>query len=81
MADVSEGEIRFEGPNLYVSDIHIKNVGLESSRKVIKERAVGAIVTPINENSIVTLSHMGQRQAMLHHIANVLGSYLGFWRT
>ena len=29
MADVSEGEIGFEGPNLYVSDIHIKNVGLE----------------------------------------------------
>lgn len=25
MAEVSEGEIRFEGPNLYVSDIHIKN--------------------------------------------------------
>ncbi|MBB6444545.1 YIEGIA family protein [Bacillus benzoevorans] len=76
MAEISEGEIRFEGPNLYVSDIHIKNVGLESSRKLIKERAAGAIITPKNENSIVTLSHIGQRQAMLHHIANVLGSYL-----
>lgn len=76
MAMISEGEIRFEGPNLYVSDIHIKNVGLEESRKVIQEKAVGAIITPNNENSIVTLSHLGQRQAMLHHIANVLGSYL-----
>jgi uncharacterized protein len=76
MADISEGEIRFEGPNLYVSDIHIKNVGIEESRKVIKEKAVGAIITPKNENSVVTLSNLGQRQAMLHHIANVLGSYL-----
>ncbi|MEH7179773.1 YIEGIA family protein [Neobacillus vireti] len=76
MADISEGDIRFEGPNLLVSDIHIKNVGLEESRKVIMERAVGAIITPENENSVVTLSHLGQRQAMLHHLANVLGSYL-----
>src|SRR5690625_1108081 len=37
MADIIEGEIRFEGPNLYVSDIHIKNVGLEDSRKIIME--------------------------------------------
>lgn len=76
MADITEGEIRFEGPNLYVSDIHIKNVGLEDSRKVIMERAVGAIIIPKDENGIITLSHLGQRQAMLHHIANVLGSYL-----
>ncbi|HBI03798.1 MAG TPA: hypothetical protein DDY49_07205, partial [Paenibacillaceae bacterium] len=52
MAEVSEGAIRFEGPNLYVGDIHIKNVGLETSRKVILERAVGAIITPKNENGI-----------------------------
>ena len=45
MADISEGDIRFEGPNPYVSDIHIKNVGLDESRKVIMERAVGAIIT------------------------------------
>lgn len=76
MADIIEGEIRFEGPNLYVSDIHIKNVGLEESRNIIIERAVGAIIIPKNENSIITLSHLGQRQAMLHHIANILGAYL-----
>ncbi|KEF36232.1 YIEGIA protein [Schinkia azotoformans MEV2011] len=76
MAEISEGKIRFEGPNLFVSDIHIKNVGLVKSRKIIKEKAVGAIITPKNENGIVTLSHLGQRQAMLHHISNVLGSYL-----
>lgn len=76
MATISEGEIRFEGPNLYVSDIHIKNVGLETSREIIMQRAVGVIVTPKNQNGIVTLSHLGQRQTMLHQVANVLGSYL-----
>lgn len=76
IADVSEGGIRFEGPNLYVSDIHIKNVGLKSSRKLILERGVGAIITPRNKNSVVTISNLGQRQAMLHHVANILGAYL-----
>ncbi|RWR08586.1 YIEGIA family protein [Siminovitchia fortis] len=76
IADVSEGVIRFEGPNLYVGDIHIKNVGLEASRKLILERGVGAIITPRNENSVVIISNLGQRQAMLHHVANILGAYL-----
>lgn len=76
MADIEEGDIRFEGPTLFVSDILIKNVGLEDSRKIIQEKAVGVIVTPKNKSSIVTISHIGQRQAMLHHVANVLGSFL-----
>lgn len=40
------------------------------------ERAAGVIVIPKNQNSILTLSNLGQRQAILHHISNVLGSYL-----
>lgn len=76
IASIQEGEIRFDGPNLYVSDIHIKNVGLEESKQLILERAVGVIVIPKNENSAVTISNLGQRQAMLHQVANVLGAYL-----
>ncbi|MBM7716357.1 hypothetical protein JOC94_003377 [Bacillus thermophilus] len=76
IATVSQGEIRFEGPQLFVKDIHIKNVGLEASRQLILKRGVGAIITPKNENSVVTISHLGQRQAMLHHVANILGVYL-----
>lgn len=76
IADISEGEIHFDGANLYISDIPIKNVGLQNSKKVILEKAVGAIITPKNENSTLILSNLGQRQAMLHHVANVLGVYL-----
>lgn len=76
IADVTEGKIHFDGPTLYVENIVIKNVGLEESRKTIMEKAVGVIVTPLNENSVVTLSHLGQRQAILHQVATVLGAYL-----
>lgn len=76
VANVAEAKIRFEGPTLFIDDILIKNVGLEDTRNIITEKAVGAIVTPKNQNSIVTLSFLGQRQAMLHHVATILGSYL-----
>ncbi|REB06089.1 hypothetical protein DVB69_14235 [Sporosarcina sp. BI001-red] len=76
IADVKEAKIRFVGPTLFVDDILIKNVGLEVTRNVITEKAVGVIITPKNQNSVVTLSYLGQRQAMLHHVATVLGSYL-----
>src|SRR5699024_9363405 len=64
------------GPDLYVSDIHIKNVGLKESQEVILQHGVGAIITPKNKDGVITISNLGQRQAMLHHIANILGSYL-----
>lgn len=76
IAHIEEGEIRFEGPDLFVGDIHIKNVGLEESRQIILERAVGVVVTPKHENSAVTISNIGQRQAMLHQVANILGVFL-----
>lgn len=76
IADVAEAPIRFEGSTLFVGDILIKNVGLDDTKKTIMERAVGAIVTPMDQSSIITLSHLGQRQAMLHHVTNVLGAYL-----
>lgn len=76
IADIREGEIRFEGPVLYIDDILIKNVGVKKTREVIKENGVGVMITPKNENSVVTLSHHGQRQAMLHQVATVLGAYL-----
>lgn len=76
ICDIAEADIRFEGATLFVGDILIKNVGLEDTRKAIQERAVGVIITPKNENSIVTISHIGQRQAIMHHVTNILGAYL-----
>ncbi len=75
IATVTEGKVRIEGPNLYVDDIYIMNVGLKSSQELIKEHGLGLIVTPNNINSSATLANLGQRQAILHNLATILGVY------
>lgn len=75
IADIEEGRVRIEGSGIYVDNIFIMNVGLKADRKVIEERAVGIIVRPKNANANVTLANLGQRQAMLHDVSNILGVY------
>ncbi len=75
IATVQEGRVRIEDENLYVDDIYIMNIGLEDTREKIKQHGVGMILTPKNENGIVTLANFGQRQAILHDVSTVLGVY------
>lgn len=75
IATVQEGKVRMEDENLYVDDIYIMNIGLEDTREKIKQHGVGMILTPKNENGIVTLANFGQRQAILHDVSTVLGVY------
>ncbi|BAU28913.1 hypothetical protein DFP93_103240 [Aneurinibacillus soli] len=75
IADVQVSKLRIDGPNLYVDDIYIMNVGLEADRAVIRENGVGLIVTPKNANSLVTIANLGQRQAILHDVSSILGVY------
>ncbi|ULL15550.1 hypothetical protein DVH26_14500 [Paenibacillus sp. H1-7] len=75
IADVSEAKVRMDGPNLFVGDIYIMNVGLEDTRNIIKERGMGFILTPKNQNCRVTLANVGQRQAMLHDLSTIMGVY------
>ncbi len=75
IAEVKEGTIRMEGQHLYVDDIYIMNVGLEDTRKKIQKQAMGMILTPKNANGVVTLGNLGQRQAVLHDVATVLGVF------
>ncbi|WP_281886886.1 YIEGIA family protein [Paenibacillus sp. YYML68] len=75
IADVSIGKLRFDGPNLYVNNIYIMNVGLNDSRKAMEERALGLVFTPKNINARITLANPGQRQAILHDISTILGVY------
>lgn len=76
IAEVKEGELRFEGENVYINQIYIMNVGLTSSREIIAKRAVGLIIKPKNKDSSVTLGNLGQRQAILHDTSIILGVYL-----
>ncbi|MBO8170678.1 MAG: YIEGIA domain-containing protein [Bacillaceae bacterium] len=75
VAEVRQADVRIDGPDLYVDDIYIMNVGLEDTREKIKKVGLGFVLTPHNENSIVTISNIGQRQAILHDVSTILGVY------
>ncbi|UUZ79469.1 YIEGIA family protein [Paenibacillus sp. P26] len=75
IADVSVGEVRIDGPNLYVDDIYIMNLGLADTQRVIRERGMGLILKPKNNNARVTIANPGQRQAPLHDASTILGVY------
>lgn len=75
IAHVKAGNIRFDGPNLYVEDIHIMNIGLKDSREKILKYGIGIVLEPKNINSKTTLAHFGQRQAIIHDVSTILGIY------
>lgn len=72
-ARVRPAVLRFEGPDLYVEDIFIMNVGRNEARQVILEHGLGAILDPIDANARATLASPGQRQAIVHDLSAVLG--------
>lgn len=75
IAKVREGEVRFEGPNLFVENIHFMNLGTEEARKTVLARGVGIIIEPFDDNARSTLANIGQRQAIAHEAAAQLGVY------
>ncbi|MCF6093525.1 YIEGIA family protein [Microaerobacter geothermalis] len=75
IVDIKHEEVRIDGPNIYVGDIYIMNIGLVDSREKIKEHALGFIITPKNKNSVATIANLGQRQAILHDVSTILGVY------
>jgi hypothetical protein len=72
---VRKAKVRFDGPNLFVDDILIYNTGLEDTKQKILKHGVGLILEPHNANGTVTFSNLGQRQAILHDVATILGVY------
>lgn len=75
IAKVRAGEFRFEEYNLFVEDIHIMNVGLKNTRKIYEERAKAVVLEPFNDNAREILANVGQRQAIAHDAASLLGIY------
>lgn len=75
IVEVVSAPIRIDGPDLLVDDIYIMNVGLKSNQQIIAERGMGFILKPMNANSKVTLSNLGQRQAILYDLATIMGVY------
>lgn len=75
VADVEVGELRVEGPDLYVDNIYIMNIGLQDSQQIIRKQGLGLLLKPKNMNSKSILAHIGQRQAILHDCSTILGVY------
>ncbi|WP_043933589.1 YIEGIA family protein [Bacillus sp. EB01] len=75
IADIEYVQPRFEGPGLYVDTVYIMNIGLPARRQEILENGMGFILKPKNANSKITLSNLGQRQAILHDVSTALGIY------
>jgi hypothetical protein len=75
IAGVRAAEVRMDGPDLFVDDIYIMNVGLKDNQAIIAERGMGFVLTPRNPNAKVTLTNLGQRQAILYDLSTILGVY------
>lgn len=75
IAEVTLDEVRLDGPNMYVGDTYIMNIGLDEDRKLIKQHGVGFRIKPKNQNNRVTLANLGQRQAILHDMSILLGVF------
>jgi hypothetical protein len=75
IADVREAKLRFDGPDLYIDNVYMMNIGLKDSQKKIMEHGLALMVTPKNLNCRVTLANLGQRQAILYDLSTILGIY------
>ena len=75
IAEVLPGEVRVDGPDLYVGSVYIMNVGLKDNQQKIRQHGMGLIVRPKTMDAKVTISNLGQRQAILHNLSLILGIY------
>ncbi|PZD93510.1 hypothetical protein DNH61_23095 [Paenibacillus sambharensis] len=68
-------QVRQDGPDLFVDDIYMMNVGLTANQAIIKERGIGIVLTPFNPNGKATIANLGQRQAILYDLSTLLGVF------
>lgn len=73
IAEVKPAKISFDGPLMKINGAVIMNVGLLASRKIYLENGIAVEIDPHDENGVVTLANIGQRQAIQHNAAVLLG--------
>ncbi|MCG8400459.1 MAG: YIEGIA family protein [Firmicutes bacterium] len=74
ICEVIPAKISFQDTLLFVGDIGIMTVGLRESREKIISEALGVLIKPLNDNARATLHDMGQRMAISHTAAVIIGS-------
>lgn len=75
LAAIKEGKVNFQGPNVFVDDIHFMNLGLEEAKEEYLAKALGLVLEPKTIDASATLANIGQRQAIVHICAKLLGIY------
>lgn len=73
IVSVEAAPVIVDGRDICVGDIYIMNLGLVESRETIQEHALGAVLTPKDNNARDTIGSLGQRQAILHDAAIIMG--------
>ncbi|MCG0274703.1 MAG: YIEGIA family protein [Thermosediminibacteraceae bacterium] len=73
IATVRPAEIHFQGSILCIEDIQVMNVGHPVSRKIFMEKGLAVMIEPKDDNARATLANIGQRQAIAHDVAALLG--------
>lgn len=75
IATVKSAQINFRASDLYVDNIFLMNIGHPEHREIIRNKGLGAIIKPKDENASATLTNKGQRLAISHDCASMLGIY------
>lgn len=73
IVEIEHVPLRFDGAGLYIDNIYIMNIGLPARQKEIMQYGMGFLLTPKSMDANITLSNLGQRQAILHDVAVGLG--------
>jgi hypothetical protein len=73
IGDIYEVPLRFKDAGLYADDIYLMNIGLYENQQLILKHGVGIVIQPRDASSRITLSNLGQRQAILHDVSSILG--------
>lgn len=73
VAEVVPFKLRFEGPSLFVDDIYITNVAIPEHREFISKYGLGVLIKPKDDNARAILANLGQRKAIIHDSAAILG--------
>ncbi|NPV92194.1 MAG: hypothetical protein HPY50_15615 [Firmicutes bacterium] len=74
IARVELAEIEFQGPLMVIGGVVMMNVGLIQHREKILKEGLGAVIHPNDDNARATLDNIGQRQAIMHVAASLLGT-------
>jgi len=74
ICEVLPAKVYFKNSLLCVDNINFMSVGLKEMREKITRDALGVIIKPKDDDARATLSNMGQRMAIAHTAAIVLGT-------